>query len=186
MMYEKIFFLTGKPRMGKTTLIKKIINEIGPDNCGGFYTEEIRDARDRTGFKCVTLAGESQVIANVESNSSLKIGRYGIDISNFENVALKSIQDSLKSKKVTVIDEIGFMQMLSIPFQQMIYKVVSENHHIVLGTIPLDSHPEIDKIKRLPGVKIINVNEENRDFIAEVVVKDILKAADGNESATFF
>lgn len=61
----------------------------------------------------------------------------------------------------------------------------ADENEEILGTIPLDSHPEIDKIKRLPGVKIIDVNEENRDFITEAVVKDIMKAADSIESATF-
>ncbi len=178
---NKIFLLTGKPRMGKTTMIKKIINEIGPDRCGGFYTEEIRDTSNRIGFKCVSLDGESQEIANVYSNSSIRIGRYGMDISSFENVALKSVRDSLKSKKITVIDEVGFMQMLSVPFQQMIYSVVSENNHVVVGTIPLDSHPEIDRIKRLPGINIIVLNEDNRDFITEAVVEDILKVVNGVE-----
>ncbi|MCX7661302.1 MAG: AAA family ATPase, partial [Candidatus Omnitrophica bacterium] len=30
---------TGKPRTGKTSLLKKIISKL--DNCGGFYTEEL-------------------------------------------------------------------------------------------------------------------------------------------------
>lgn len=84
------------------------------------------------------------------------------------------MHDSLKSKKILVIDEIGSMQMLSIPFQRLISRIISENNQIVLGTIPLNSHPEIDRIKGLPGVKIIMLDEDNRDSLTDVVIKEIL------------
>ncbi|MBO0995568.1 nucleoside-triphosphatase [Bacillus sp. SD088] len=174
---RNIFLLTGKPRMGKTTMIKKLINEIGIDICGGFYTEEITNSYDRIGFQCVSINGGSVEIANVESPSKTRIGRYGMDIEAFESFAIKVLQDALSSKKIIVIDEIGFMQLLSTSFQKMILDIVS-NNHIVLGTVPLDSHAEIDKIKYLKKAKIINLNETNRDNISEFLVKDILKAID--------
>lgn len=176
---KNVFLLTGKPRMGKTTMIKKLINEIGADICGGFYTEEITNSNDRIGFRCVSVNGESVEIANVESPSKTRIGRYGIDIEKFENFAIKVLQDALSSKKIIVIDEIGFMQRLSTSFQKIVQDIVSDNH-IVLGTVPLDSHSEIDKIKYLKEVEIINLNEFNRNAISEFLVKDILKALDSS------
>ncbi|MFC5653706.1 nucleoside-triphosphatase [Paenibacillus solisilvae] len=172
---DQIFFLTGQPRMGKTTAIKEIINRIGPDHCGGFYTKEIRDTTNRVGFTCVTLSGKCQEIANVNSTSTARVGRYGVDIDSFEKIALRAVQDSLKLKKVTVIDEVGFMQMLSIPFQRMIHDIVSSARHIILGTVCVDRHPEIDKIKELPGIKLYSLNEENRNSITEAVTADIIK-----------
>nr|WP_269845618.1 nucleoside-triphosphatase [Paenibacillus selenitireducens] len=176
---KNVFLLTGKPRMGKTTMIKKLINDIGTDICGGFYTEEITNSDDRIGFRCVSVNGESVEIANVESPSKTRIGRYGIDIEKFENYAIKILQDALCSKKIIVIDEIGFMQMLSTSFQKMVHEIVSDNL-IVLGTVPLDSHPEIDKIKYSKEVQMISLNEFNRDVISEFLVKDILKVLDSS------
>lgn len=34
--------LSGEPRIGKTTILKKIIQMIGECNCIGFYTEEVK------------------------------------------------------------------------------------------------------------------------------------------------
>jgi len=172
---NNVFLLTGKPRMGKTTMIKKLIHEIGSDRCGGFYTEDIRESNDRIGFRCVTLEGESLEFANVNSTSSVRVGRYGIDIESFENFAVKSITSSLQSKKITVIDEIGFMQMLSSSFQELIHGIIAEDRYIILGTIPLDSHPAIDPIKKRKGIKLIDLNEDNRDVIQEVIVSEILE-----------
>jgi nucleoside-triphosphatase len=171
---DKCFLLTGKPRVGKSTAITRIINRIGPENFGGFYTEEVRNSTNRIGFNCVTLCGESQRIASVESKSSLRVGRYGVEIDTFESIALKAVRQSLNTKKIIVIDEIGFMQMLSIPFQELIHEIVSSSQHIILGTICLDRHPQIDKIKELPGIKLYMMHEENRDLTTEVIVNDIL------------
>lgn len=171
------FLLTGKPRMGKTTMIKKLINGIGLENCGGFYTEEITNLNDRIGFRCVSITGESVEIANVESTSKTRVGRYGINVEQFEEFAVRILQNDLHSKKILVIDEIGFMQMLSKPFQKIVQQIITDEK-LVIGTIPLDSHPEIDKIKCLKEVKITSLNELNRDRILEPLKKDILKALD--------
>ena len=37
--------LTGCPGVGKTTLVKEISERL--ENCAGFYTEEIRDERNK-------------------------------------------------------------------------------------------------------------------------------------------
>jgi len=37
-----MILLTAPPRTGKSTAIRKIVNMLGREKCGGFYTEEIR------------------------------------------------------------------------------------------------------------------------------------------------
>ena len=41
-----------------------------------------------------------------------------MDVEAFEDFAVKILEDALSSKKIIVIDEIGFMQMLSSSFQK--------------------------------------------------------------------
>jgi len=177
---KKVFLLTGRPRTGKSTLIKKLINTMGSEIFGGFYTEEITNSSDdRIGFRCVSVDGESVEIANVESPSEIRVGRYGIDIEKFEEFSIRVLQEAVTLKKIIVIDEIGFMQMLSPSFQRKVQELISGNC-IVLGTVPIDSHPEIDKIKYLKGVQIVRVNEYTRDSITELLVKDVVKALDSN------
>ncbi|BFH64794.1 nucleoside-triphosphatase [Paenibacillus azoreducens] len=171
---KNVFLLTGKPRMGKSTLIKNMIHRLGSERCGGFYTEEIRDDNERIGFKCVAVDGGRLEIASIKNNSTFKIGRYGVDVKGFEDFVIPLLESSLQSKKVIVIDEIGFMQMLSLPFQEWIRKIIFDHQHVVLGTVPVDSHTEIDKIKNHFRVKIIHINEDNRDTIADEIMQMIL------------
>lgn len=169
---KKPFLLTGKPRVGKSTLIKNLINEIGFDLCGGFYTEEIRNSNDRIGFRCVSMDGETVEISHVDSPSQIRIGRYGVNVEKFEEFAIRKLNEAMKFKKIIILDEIGFMQMISKPFQKVVKEMVL-NRNIVLGTIPADSHPDIDPIKFSKEVELISVNEWNRDKVSTFLIKEI-------------
>ncbi len=57
--------LTGRPGCGKTTLIKRVVNNLALP-AGGFYTEEIRERGERVGFKIITLDDETAVLAHDE------------------------------------------------------------------------------------------------------------------------
>ncbi len=80
----------------------------------------------------------------------------------------------MHTKKIIIIDEIGFMQILSATFQKTVQQIVADNR-MVVGTIPVDGHPEIDKIKSVKQVKLIEINEFNRNEISESILKDIKK-----------
>jgi nucleoside-triphosphatase len=75
---EKIL-LTGRPGCGKTTLIKRVFNDL-PRRAGGFYTEEIRDGGTRAGIKIVTLDGKEAVFAHVDFKTPDRLGKYGLDL----------------------------------------------------------------------------------------------------------
>ena len=167
-----VVLISGEPRVGKPTLLKKIVQMIGESNCIGFYTEEVRNDFDRIGFDCVSLEGKRQRIADVDFKSDVRIGRYGIDVKAFEDFSLQTISDYSNKNKIIIIDEIGPIQLLSTKFKQQIDDIlISAN--CVIGTIFYDKHPDTDEIKRLPGVKIYSITSENRDTILENVFHEI-------------
>lgn len=53
----RTILLAGRPGVGKTTVIKQVVDMLGGE-AGGFYTEEIRQGGRRLGFKIITLEGE--------------------------------------------------------------------------------------------------------------------------------
>ncbi len=110
---KNILLLTARPRTGKSTCIKKIVDLLGKENCVGFYTEEIRDSEtsERTGFMIKTLSGKQTVLASIFLDSKLKIGKYGVNIEEFEKICLPILETSLDNDKILIIDEIGPMQM---------------------------------------------------------------------------
>lgn len=169
---ENIVLLSGEPRVGKTTALKKIIQMIGESNCIGFYTEEIRDEFDRIGFDCVSLDGRRKRIADVNIHSDTRMGRYGIDIEVFEDFALQSINNYSSSSKIIIIDEIGPIQLLSIKFKQEINNILTGSN-CVIGTIFYNKHPEIDEMKKIPGIKIYTITNENRNTLVGNIYKGV-------------
>jgi nucleoside-triphosphatase THEP1 len=60
----KALLLTGRPGVGKTTLIRRVADTLKGERLAGFYTEELRSGGERTGFRIVTFEGSSRVMAS--------------------------------------------------------------------------------------------------------------------------
>jgi nucleoside-triphosphatase len=153
--------LTGRPGSGKTTLIKRIVNEL-PQRFGGFYTEEIRDHGTRVGFKVVALANGEAVFAHVDFATSERVGKYGLDLSALEAVGVNAIREAVQAERLIVIDEIGPMEIRSAIFREAVSDAF-DSELPVLATIFLRSLPFTDAIKSRPDVELIEVRPDNRE-----------------------
>lgn len=129
---------------------------------GGFYTEEMREAGTRVGFKLVTLDGEEAVLAHVDFKTRERIGKYGLDLSGLEAVGVKAIRASVRAQHLVVIDEIGPMELRSSIFRDAVSEVLDSNVPI-LATIVTRSLPFTDAIKKRPDVTVIEVRPDNRE-----------------------
>ncbi|KAK4409536.1 Cancer-related nucleoside-triphosphatase [Sesamum angolense] len=97
----KCFLVTGPPGVGKTTLIIRVLEALKQWNPSlkiqGFYTRELREGAERVGFEVVTLDGRRGPLAstNISSRESQRwpnVGRYKVDVSSFESLALPELQ----------------------------------------------------------------------------------------------
>src|SRR5438309_532090 len=129
--------LTGRPGSGKTTLIKRVLNEL-PQHFGGFYTEEIRDHGTRVGFKVVALEGGEAVFAHVDFKTPAHVGKYGLDLSALEAVGVNAIREAVQAQRLIVIDEIGPMEIRSVVFCEALSKAL-DSELPILATIFLRS-----------------------------------------------
>lgn len=160
--YPKLL-LTGKPGVGKTTVIKRIIEEAGV-RAGGFYTEEIRKGGRREGFHICTLRGDSGVMAHVSHPGPFRVGRYGVDVDLFERIVLPTIEDALNTEEVIIIDEIGRMELFSNRFRRLIERVLKSDR-MVLAVIHGRNDPFTQRIRKWPRVEEWTVTERNRDLL---------------------
>jgi nucleoside-triphosphatase len=153
--------LTGRPGSGKTTLIKRVLNEL-PQRFGGFYTEEIRDHGSRVGFKVVALEGGEAVFAHVDFTTPVRIGKYGLDLSALETVGVNAIREAVQAQRLIVIDEIGPMEIRSVVFREAVNDAL-DSELPALATIFLRSLPFTDAIKSRPDVVLFEVRPDNRE-----------------------
>jgi nucleoside-triphosphatase len=157
---EKVL-LTGRPGCGKTTLIKRVANNL-PRSAGGFYTEEIRDSGTRAGFRIVTLDGEEAIFAHVDFKTPDRLGKYGLDLSALERIGVSAIHQAILAQRLVVIDEIGPMEIRSAIFREAVNEALNGGVPI-LATIFARPLPFTDAIKARPDVKLIEVRPDNRE-----------------------
>jgi nucleoside-triphosphatase len=156
--------LTGRPGCGKTTLIKRVVNNL-PRGAGGFYTEEIRDGGTRAGFKIVTLDGEDAVFAHVDLTAVAgpdRLGKYGLDLSALERIGVGAVRQAVRARRIVIIDEIGPMEIRSPIFREAVNEAL-HSEVPVLATIFARPLPFTDAIKSRSDVTLIEVRQDNRE-----------------------
>lgn len=160
-------FLTGRPGVGKTTVIRVVVARLRRD-AGGFYTEEIREGGVRTGFRLVALDGPAGTLASVNISGPIRVGKYGVDLHDLEEVGVKALWRAVEQPdiSVVVIDEIGKMELVSPAFREAVLAAL-DGPKVVLATVMARSHPWVDKLKAGEGVTLVEVTLANRQALPE-------------------
>lgn len=154
--------LTGPPRVGKTTLIQRLLEQHPVVRASGFYTVELREGGHRVGFEAITLQGQRHVLSHVAIRSRWRVGRYGVDVPGFEQAIVPHIDPlRLAGVQLLVVDEIGKMECFSALFREVIVKALDAPLPLV-GTIALRGSPFIEGLKERPDVRLLRVTPQNR------------------------
>lgn len=168
----KNILITGRPRVGKSTIIHRVVESLkslGYTDIGGVYTPEMSLEGKRVGFSIQTLDGRVGRLAEVGLQSRFTLGRYGIDMEQFESIALSALEDSIRQSKMVVIDEIGYMELKSHRFRELVLEALNAKPP-VLATIMRSHFAFPDAIKARNDVMLITVKVENRDRIVDEIV----------------
>ena len=101
-----VLLLTGRPGVGKTTVIRKVAAGLAGRRLGGCYTEEIRVAGECRGFSLTSFDGRQGVMAHVDFRGRDRVGRYGVDVAVIDELAASTLALS-RDASVYLVDEIG-------------------------------------------------------------------------------
>lgn len=162
-------FITGLPRCGKTTLIKKVIEK--EKNYLAIVSEEIRENHKRIGFELKLIEDGNILIKkilalNKNINRGKKFGKYFIFIDNINEIVDKATKIS-KEKKIIFIDEIGKMEFYSEKFKNFINELLASDKKII-ATLHRDFIKEFEKYG-----KIFWLTKENFEDIFSIILKNI-------------
>lgn len=161
--------LTGRPGCGKTTLIRTVLERY-PGKAGGFYTQELRVAGVRTGFEVHTLDGQRGLLAHVEIRGPEKVGKYGVDLDFLEKEGIPQIELAVLRGYLVVIDELGPMEFKSSRFRQVVINTLHEDVPL-LGSIVARPDPFGDMIKGRADISLIEVRNDNRDTLVDLILQ---------------
>jgi nucleoside-triphosphatase len=158
--------ITGRPGVGKTTLIKKVIRDV--DGASGFFTTEIREKGKRVGFAIETVDGTKGILAHVSIKGKYMVSKYTVNLSDIETVCVPSLDIT---SDLIVIDEIGKMELFSDQFRERVLRVLDTGR--VIATIMERSHPFTDTIKKRDDVELVTVTEESRDELVDILKEKV-------------
>lgn len=156
--------ITGKPGVGKTTLVERVVETLrGGLRLAGFTTTEVRDpAGQRVGFSIVTVEEKQGELARVGLRSCVRVGRYGVNKEAFESLALPEL--ARRDVGLIVVDEIGKMECASGRFRRAVEDTLDAPVN-VLATLGVGRLPFFQAIRDRPDVELLTLTERNRDTL---------------------
>jgi len=170
-MDKQNIFITGLPGVGKTTVIRKVLDQL-PSGifCDGFFTGEIRVSGTRVGFEICSLDGRKGILAHKDLKSRHHVGQYGVDVAGFETLVLPLL--SSREVQLYIIDEIGRMECFSRQFCQKVTALL-DSQIPVFGSVALKGGGFIHDVKSRTDVEITEVTRSNRDDLVVSLTKKI-------------
>ena len=162
--------LTGPPGCGKTTAVIAIVKKLNRGNAAGFYTQEIRRDKARRGFSWIRLDGATGTLAHVDIKGQFKVGKYGVDVTGFEDAILPVLDIQQSDAKLFVIDEIGKMECLSDKFTAAVQNLFISDK-TVLATVAQKGGSLIKEVKKYPGVKLFQLKRTGQDKIVTEILE---------------
>jgi nucleoside-triphosphatase THEP1 len=152
-------FITGNPGCGKSTLIKRLLEELSAEKVSGIITPEIRADGKRKGFKIVDLAsGREEILASENIGRGPGVSRYKVNLEGID-IIMDKFLESYEGSEYVVIDEIGMMEFYSKKFREIIAMVLNSSK-VVIATLS----KRFIKEYKSQG-EVFNLTRENSDEV---------------------
>jgi nucleoside-triphosphatase len=159
--------ITGRPGVGKTTLIERVIESL-PLSAGGIIGKEILVCGHRVGFSLINVAtGEEGILAHIHQRNGLQIGKYTVNLDTLHDLAIPAIHSAIRDKDLIIIDEFAPMELVSLDFIPAVEAALASNKPLIIATHATLDHPLVHRIRQ--ELKLYRVKLSNRDrLVAEV------------------
>ncbi len=166
--------ITGLPNAGKTQALIKVIEmlEEGDQKVGGMITEPITKDNRRVGFYVMDwLTKEKDILAHVDFESKIIVGRYKVNLEALERVGVRAIENANDNCDIIIIDEVGRMEVESERFVEIVKKILEEDKPLILTLHKKSRNPLLQDIRRRDDVRILEVTPINRNLLPYKIIK---------------
>lgn len=169
---SRIVLLTGPPGVGKTTLVRKVIEHFKDQGLtvAGIISDEVREGPIRVGFKITDVStGEHGWLARKREGAGIKIGSYIVENDDLKRIGVGALESAVSSNPdLIIVDEIGPMEMTNPTFKKDLAKILIGNTPVI-ATVRLGSHySEIENVK--DSAAWFELTNENRDVLYDKLI----------------
>lgn len=162
-------FLTAPSGTGKSTIIKKVINDLNIE-LGGFEVKKCSTKNNKIYFDMISFIDKK---SNNIIGECFKGKKPTSNIYTFENKGVEILNTSLKNRNLIILDEIGFLEENAENFKDSVRKILNSNK-IVLGVLKEFNSPFLNEIRNRPDIYFLPVTLKNRNQIPNHILS-ILK-----------
>ncbi|MCW6158412.1 MAG: NTPase [Thermoplasmatales archaeon] len=160
--------LAGLPGVGKTQTLMKTIDILEKEGnvVGGILTEKVMDGKESVGLKVLDWHSKTSIIfAHKSINSRIRIGKFGVDLKAFDQVAVPAIEWSKDNADVIVIDEVGKIEQESKPYTEIVKEVLELDKMMILTLHKKGRNPLLQEVKKRDDVRSLEVTQINRTLL---------------------
>jgi nucleoside-triphosphatase len=166
-MHQNIL-LTGRPGIGKSTVIRKVADALGKSQAEGFWTTEVRRGTERIGFSITTSDGQQGVLAEVGSKLGPRVGRYVVNVPDIDRIIVPVLKRAREVGKIIIIDEIASMELTSPSFAPEVGRCLDTGR--VLGTLQQRGGNFVQEVRDRTDVKVLELTVSNRDSMHQDIL----------------
>lgn len=165
-------FLTGRPGVGKTSVLLRVIKRLKNQGLrvGGMISQEARRGATRVGFRLIDItSGRSGWLAHIHEESGPSVGKYRVNLHDLQHIGVTAIQSAIETADVVIVDEVGPMELYSAAFKEAVIRAL-QSSKILIGVLHQRARdPLISAIRATPQIHIVEVTLANRGQLHETV-----------------
>jgi len=162
----KHLLIVGRPGVGKTTLMKRLVQSLRHRAIDGFLTEELREAEQRIGFWLSPLDGRQVLLAHRRVGTGIRVGPYKVNVAVLDDVAVSVIRRGIQHAFVLFLDELGRMELCSKHVEEAVQDAFDHGPSVV-ATAGISPMPFLTALKRRKDVELIPLSSANRAAVEE-------------------
>ena len=162
----KHLLIIGRPGVGKTTLLQRLVQALRPHPIDGFLTEELREHEQRMGFWLSAVDGRQVLLAHRRLEEGVRVGPYKVNVGVLDDIAVPILQRGLRHAQILFVDELGKMELCSARFERSVQDAFDRGR-VVVATAGISQIPFLQAVKRRRDVELIPLTTANRAAVQE-------------------
>ena len=173
-------FLTGDVQVGKSTIINKTLAALKIERPGGFRSVSVPDLPDGAMSVYLLAAAEKAPAMGDFNRVGIRKGcGRGIEKFSqaFETAGVQALKNAEQSRLI-LMDEVGRMESGAVQFSARMEALLDGSVPILGVVQKIADTPLTNAIRTHPNVRVLTVTKENREQMAQEVLRLISKELD--------